>query len=101
PTPSITLAKPATVIANVVASPMTIASGRRRPPVAPADSSAGSTGSTHGEIEVPAPAKNANSTSSVTRLRVDPTVVHFTPPSSGTRPLQPTKEAWHGCFPPT
>ena len=66
PTPSTTLAKPDDVIANVVASPITIASGRRRPPVALADSSAGSTGSTHGEIAVPAPATNANRTSSVT-----------------------------------
>ena len=52
--------------ANVSASPITTPSGRRRPPVAPADSSAGSTGSTHGVIAVPAPATNANSRSSVT-----------------------------------
>ena len=66
PTPSTTFAKPATVIANVVASPITIAIGRRRPPVAPADRSAGRTGRTQGEIAVPAPATNANRRSSVT-----------------------------------
>ena len=65
PTPSITLANPATVIVNVVASPSTTPSGRRRPPVAPADSSAGSTGSTQGDSAVPAPAAMANSTSRV------------------------------------
>jgi hypothetical protein len=35
-------------------------SGRRRPPAALAESSAGSTGSTHGVIAVPAPASSAN-----------------------------------------
>src|SRR5438093_3683890 len=37
--------------------------GRRRPPTAPADSSAGRTGSTHGLTAVPAPATNAKRTS--------------------------------------
>ena len=43
-------------IVNVSARPSTIPSGRRRPPTALADSSAGTTGSTHGVIAVPAPA---------------------------------------------
>ena len=38
------------------ASPATIPSGRRRPPVAPAESAIGSTGSTQGESAVAAPA---------------------------------------------
>jgi hypothetical protein len=54
------------VTVNVTARPMTIPSGRRRPPVAPADSSAGRIGSTHGETAVPAPAISANSTRSAT-----------------------------------
>jgi hypothetical protein len=48
---------------NDSASPVTIPSGRREPPVAPADSAIGSTGSTHGESAVPIPARNANSVS--------------------------------------
>ena len=48
PTPSTTLASPTIVTVKVIASPSTIPSGRRRPPVAPANSSAGRTGSTHG-----------------------------------------------------
>ena len=55
---------PTIVIVKVIASPSTIPSGRRRPPVAPAESSAGSTGSTHGLIAVPAPAITANTISS-------------------------------------
>ncbi len=46
---------------NETASPTTIPSGRRRPPVAPAESAIGSTGSTHGESAVPAPAKKPKS----------------------------------------
>ncbi len=42
------------------ARPSTRPSGRRRPPAALADRIAGSTGSTHGVIPVPAPATNAN-----------------------------------------
>src|SRR2546423_15515409 len=43
------------------ASPGTIRTGRRRPTTAPADSSAGSTGSTHGDTAVAAPATIAKS----------------------------------------
>ena len=50
-------------IVNVSASPAMIPKGRRRPPTALADSSAGSTGSTHGVIAVPAPATSANTIS--------------------------------------
>ena len=66
PTPSTTVASPTIVTVNVTASPSTIPSGRRRPPVAPALSSAGSTGSTHGLSAVPAPARKAKTTSKVT-----------------------------------
>ena len=45
---------------NVTPRPSTIPSGRRRPPLPLADRIAGSTGSTHGVIAVPAPATNAN-----------------------------------------
>ena len=62
PTPSTTFASPTIVTVNVIASPSTIPSGRRRPPVAPALSSAGSTGSTQGLTAVPAPASSANRT---------------------------------------
>ena len=48
---------------KVLARPMTIPSGRLRPPSALADSSAGSTGRTQGVIAVPAPAMSANSIS--------------------------------------
>src|SRR4051812_30843092 len=65
PTPSTTVARPTIVTVNVTASPSTMPSGRRRPPVAPALSSAGSTGSTQGLSAVPAPATNAKRTSSV------------------------------------
>src|SRR4051812_27483164 len=44
--------------------PVTIPSGRRRPPVAPAVSTTGSTGNTHGESAVAAPANSAKSASS-------------------------------------
>ena len=57
------------MIVNVTARPSTIPSGRRRPPVAPAESSAGRIGSTHGESAVPAPAITANSMSSATPQR--------------------------------
>src|SRR3954471_21953166 len=63
PTPSTTVASPTIVTVNVAASPSTMPSGRRRPPVAPALSSAGSTGSTQGLSAVPAPARNAKRTS--------------------------------------
>jgi hypothetical protein len=55
-------------VANVndSTSPVTTPSGRRPPPVAPAASATGRTGSTHGDTAVAAPATNANSTSSVT-----------------------------------
>ena len=59
PTPPTTLAMPTIVIVNVTISPTTTPSGRRRPPTAVADSSAGSTGSTHGDSAVPAPARTA------------------------------------------
>ena len=48
---------------KVSARPSTIPNGRRRPPTALADSSAGSTGRTHGVIAVPAPAIRANNIS--------------------------------------
>ena len=66
PTPSTTVASPTIVTVKVTASPSTIPSGRRRPPVAPALSSAGSTGSTHGLSAVPAPARKAKTTSRFT-----------------------------------
>ena len=59
PTPSTTLATPTIVTVKVIESPSTIPSGRRRPPTPPADRSAGSTGSTHGDSAVPAPARTA------------------------------------------
>ncbi len=59
PTPSTTLASPTIVTVKVTESPSTIPRGRRRPPTPPAESSAGSTGSTHGESAVPAPARRA------------------------------------------
>ena len=46
--------------ANVAASPTATPSGRRRPPVAPAASATGSTGSTQGESAVAIPATSAN-----------------------------------------
>ena len=46
-----------------IARPTTIPSGRRRPPVAPAESAIGNTGSTHGESAVPAPATKPKSIS--------------------------------------
>src|SRR4051794_30910291 len=64
PTPSTTVASPTIVTVNVIASPSTMPSGRRRPPVAPALSSAGSTGRTQGLSAVPAPARKAKTTSS-------------------------------------
>jgi hypothetical protein len=64
PTPSITLASPTIVTVKVSPRPRTIPTGRRRPPVAPALSSAGRTGSTHGLSAVPAPATNAKTTRS-------------------------------------
>jgi hypothetical protein len=48
----------------VIASPTTIPIGRRRPPVALADRSAGTTGSTQGVIAVPAPATKAKAINS-------------------------------------
>src|SRR4051812_32174222 len=62
PTPSTTVARPTIVTVNVMARPVTIPSGRRRPPVAPALSSAGSTGNTQGLSAVPAPARKAKRT---------------------------------------
>ena len=59
PTPSTTEAIPTIAIVCVSAIPVTTPSGRRRPPLPLADSSAGSTGSTHGVIAVAAPARTA------------------------------------------
>ena len=59
PTPSTTEAMPTIVMTCVSVSPVTIPTGRRRPPVPLADSSAGRTGSTHGVIAVAAPARKA------------------------------------------
>ena len=64
PTPFTSWASATIAIVNELASPITIPSGRRRPPTALADSSAGSTGSTHGVIAVPAPAIRAKSNNS-------------------------------------
>ena len=55
PTPLTSWASATIAIVNVAARPSTIPTGRRRPPSALADSSAGTTGSTHGVIAVPAP----------------------------------------------
>ena len=63
PTPSITVAMPTIATTNVTVSPRITPSGRRRPPVALAESRAGSTGSTQGVSAVPAPARTANATS--------------------------------------
>jgi hypothetical protein len=66
PTPSITDASATIASVNVETRPRITPSGRRRPPL-PADaSSAGRTGRTHGVSAVPAPATNANRTSSAT-----------------------------------
>ncbi len=59
PTPPTTFAIPTIVTVNVIISPSTTPSGRRRPPTPPEASSAGSTGSTQGESAVPAPARMA------------------------------------------
>src|SRR4051794_18356442 len=64
PTPSTTFAAPTIVTQKVRVRPATTPIGRRRPPAAEADSTAGSTGSTHGLIAVPAPATNANASRS-------------------------------------
>src|SRR3954470_8391764 len=53
-----------------MARPVTIPSGRLRPPVAPAARTTGNTGSTHGDSAVAAPAINANSTSNAMRSTV-------------------------------
>src|SRR4051795_10094549 len=50
--------------------PVTIPTGRRRPPVVPAARTTGSTGSTQGETAVAAPASNAKSASSTMRDQV-------------------------------
>ena len=63
PMPFTSCASATIAIVNVVVRPITIPSGRRRPPAALAESSAGSTGRTHGVIAVPAPAITANSIS--------------------------------------
>ena len=65
--PPTTEATPMMVMAKVTVSPKTIPNGRRRPPAPAAESKAGSTGSTHGEIAVPAPTTKANRSSSSTR----------------------------------
>src|SRR5437588_2967147 len=59
PTPSTTFATPTIVTVNVIESPSTMPRGLRRPPTPPAESSAGSTGRTHGDSAVPAPASTA------------------------------------------
>ena len=59
PTPLTSCASATIEIVKVSARPATIPSGRRRPPTALADNSAGTTGSTHGVIAVPAPAISA------------------------------------------
>ena len=55
---------------NESASPVTTPSGLRRPPVTPAESATGSTGSTQGDTAVAAPATNAKTISNATRRRV-------------------------------
>src|SRR4051812_13068781 len=64
PTRWTTSARPTIVTVNVVASPMTMPTGRRRPPVAPAASRAGRTGTTQGLTAVAAPATKAKRASS-------------------------------------
>ncbi len=61
PSASITYTSATVANVNAATSPVTTPSGRRRPPPTPAPSTAGSTGSTHGESAVAAPATNANS----------------------------------------
>ena len=47
------------------ARPVTTPSGRRRPPVAPAESATGRTGSTQGDTAVAAPATSANASNTI------------------------------------
>jgi hypothetical protein len=75
PIPSTTEASTEIAIVNVAARPSAIPSGRRRPPVPAAESSAGSTGSTQGETAVPAPATNANTSRSVIGRQVSGAVI--------------------------
>jgi len=63
PTPLTSWASATIAIVNVAPRPSTMPSGRRRPPTALADRSAGRTGRTHGVIAVPAPATKANTIS--------------------------------------
>ncbi|HST54998.1 MAG TPA: hypothetical protein VLJ42_03760 [Solirubrobacteraceae bacterium] len=60
--PSAEITYTSATVANVndSARPVTTPSGRRRPPVTPADNATGSTGSTQGDSAVAAPATNAN-----------------------------------------
>ena len=60
PMASITYTSATIANVNETTSPTITPAGRRRPPVTPAESTAGNTGSTHGESAVPAPATNAN-----------------------------------------
>src|SRR3954453_3394899 len=70
PKASITYTSATVANVNDTVSPVTIPSGRRRPPVAPADRTTGRTGSTHGETAVAAPASSAKSASSAMRVEV-------------------------------
>ena len=60
PTPFTTPATPTIVTVKVTVSPITTPSGLRLPPTPPEANRAGSTGSTHGDSAVPAPASTAN-----------------------------------------
>ena len=66
PSASITYTSATVAKANDRARPQTTPSGRRGPPVRPADSATGSTGSTHGDNAVAAPATNAKTISTAT-----------------------------------
>src|SRR5690349_10434414 len=64
---------------NERARPVTRPSGRRRPPVTPADSTAGTSGSTHADKAVPAPATSANSISSAIWIQTSEVLVLYAP----------------------
>ena len=66
PSAEITYTSATVAKVNERTKPVTTPSGRLRPPVAPADSATGSTGSTHGDSAVAAPATKANRTSTST-----------------------------------
>src|SRR3954453_4122771 len=70
PKASITYTSATVANVNDSVSPVTIPSGRRRPPVVPADRTTGSTGNTHGDTAVAAPAIRAKSASRTIGIEV-------------------------------